>query len=341
MGKVSVRDVAQAAGVSIASVSRVLNGVGYASDDLRRRIALAVEQTGYVPDFTARHLRTGRSKAIGFMVSSLANPFLAAFFAAVETHMQAAGFSLLVAGTNDNPDKEAELVSLFENRRLEGIIASPGTEDLPRERNPFARCRLPLFIVDREVDWEADVLFQDHRSGVSQAIAYLASLGHRRIALFGPSAAIRPGREKLLGYRDGLQRSGLAYDPALVCMLRSAIDSPHAQMDQMLRLAEPPTALIGLGTRMLSAVLLAARRAGRRVPQDLSVIGIGTDDAFALMYPPMTMLRFDIAGAAQATAEMVLARLANPADPPRRVTLPLSLVLGETCRPPASRAGDA
>ena len=85
----SVRDVAEAAGASVASVSRVLNGKGYASEDLRRRVTAAVEQTGYVPDFAARHLRTGRSKAIGFMVSSLGNPFLAAIFAAVEDRMQA------------------------------------------------------------------------------------------------------------------------------------------------------------------------------------------------------------------------------------------------------------
>jgi LacI family transcriptional regulator len=192
---VSLRDVAAASGASIASVSRVLNNSGYVSADVRRRVERAVEATGYVPNFNARHLKTGRSKAVGFMVSNMANPFLSAFFAAVEIRMQAAGFSLLVASTYDQPAREKELLTLFENRRLEGIIASPSVEGLPRGVDPFARCKLPLVIVDREVDCDGDVVYQDHRKGVAQAVDYLVSLGHRRIALFGPSVAIRPGRE--------------------------------------------------------------------------------------------------------------------------------------------------
>ncbi len=334
--KTSVRDVAEAAGASIASVSRVLNNSGYASHDLRQRVERAVQTTGYSPDFAARHLRTGRSKAVGFMVSNMANPLLSMFFAAVETRMQAAGFSLLVASTYDRPLKDEELVTLFENRRLEGIIASPSVEGLPRLRNPFARCRLPLVIVDREVDCDGDVVYQDHRSGVRQAVEYLVSLGHRRIAMFGPSIEIRPGREKLLGYRDGLQACGIEYDEQLVCMLRSAVDSPQAQMAGMLGLKAAPTAVIGLGTRILSGVVHAARRAGLEIPRDLSVIGIGTEDAFALMYPPMTTLRFNIDLAAQAAADLMLERLGGaPPKSPRTVTVPLNLVLGETCVPPA------
>lgn len=332
--KVSVRDVAAAAGASIASVSRVLNHSGYASEDLRQRVERAVDATGYTPNFSAKHLRTGRSKAVGFMVSNMANPFLSTLFAEVERRMQAAGFSLLVASTYDQPIKEQELLTLFENRRLEGIIASPSVEGLPRARNPFAKVALPLVIIDREIDSDGDVVYQDHRSGVRQAVEYLAALGHRRIAMFGPSVSIRPGREKLLGYRDGLEGCGLAFDPALVCMLRSAVDSPEAQMADMLRLPQRPTALIGLGTRILSGALHTARRAGLEIPRDLSIVGIGTDEVFALMYPPMTTLRFNIGQVAQATADLMLDRLTHTATvPPRKVTVPLDLVIGESCLP--------
>lgn len=336
--KASVRDVAEAAGTSIASVSRVLNNTGYISDALRRRVEQAVQKTGYTPDFTARHLRTGRSKAVGFMVSNMSNPLLSAFFAAVETRMQAAGFSVLVASTYDRPAKEAELVTLFENRRLEGIMASPGTEGLPTNLNPFARCKLPLVIFDRDVESNGDIVYQDHRSGVRKAVEYLISLGHRRIALFGPNAGIRPGREKLLGYQDGLMQAGVEYDDALVCMLRSAIDWPETQMTDMLRLEHPPTAVIGLGTPILSGVVRAVRRAGLDIPQDLSVIGIGTEETFALMYPPLTTLRFNIDTAARAAADMMLDRLGGGSAPAQRaVTIPLDLVLGESCAPPGKQ----
>ena len=333
----ALRDVAAASGVSIASVSRVLNGSGYASADVRQKVERAVLSTGYVPNFNARHLRTGRSKAVGFMVSNMANPLLSAFFAAVEVRMQTAGFALLVASTYDQPDRERELLTLFENRRLEGVIASPSVEGLPRETDPFARCKLPLVIVDREIDCDADVVYQDHRQGVARAVDYLASLGHRRIALFGPSLTIRPGREKLLGYQDALQRAGLAYDRTLVCMLSSAVESSEAQMARMLDLAAPPTALIALGTRILSGALRSVRGRGLRIPEDLSVVGIGTDDAFALMHPRLTTLRLHIDQAAETAAHLMLDRLAGRTPKgPRKVTVGMDLVLGESC----GRLGD-
>ena len=333
---VSVRDVAAAAGVSIASVSRVLNRSGYVSADARERVERAVRETGYAPNFSAKHLRTGRSKAVGLMVSNMANPFLAAFFAAAERHMQQAGFSLLVSSTYDDANREQELLTLFESRRLEGVIAFPAFERVARARNPFARCKLPLVVVDREIDCDGDAVFQDHRTGVRHAVDYLCALGHRRIALFGPSMAIRPGREKLLGYQDALDQHGIASDERLVCMLRSAVDSPEEQMDKMLALAQPPTALVALGTQILSGALRAARRAGRRIPQDLSVIGIGTDHAFDLVDPPLTILRFNLDQAAQSAAQLMLQRLEGDTSPRRTTTVPLDLVLGESCVAPSS-----
>ena len=126
-GRISVRDVAAAAGVSIGSVSRVLNDSGYSSQDLRKRVLSAVDALGYEPDFTARHLRTGRSKAIGYMLPNFANPVPAAHLSEVERLTREAGYSLLV-GTSDKPVRDRELVAFYENRRLEGIIASPSFE---------------------------------------------------------------------------------------------------------------------------------------------------------------------------------------------------------------------
>ena len=337
--KVSVRDVAAAAGSSIASVSRALNNTGYVSADLRRRVEHAVQATGYAPSFAARHRRTGRSRAVGFMVSSIANPFLASLFAEVERRMQFAGYALLVASSYDQPAREQELVALFESRQLEGIIASPGVETLPRASNPFAQTALPLVIIDRDIECDGDVVYIDHRTGVRQAVEYLVSLGHTRIALFGPSTALRTGREKVLGYRDGCEAAGIAYDPLLICMSRSSIDSPQAQMADMLRLPSPPTALIGLGTRILSGAMFAARRAGLVIPRDLSVVGIGTEEVFAFMDPPMTSLRFDLAKTAQAVADLMLNRLgAVKPPPPQKVSVPLDLVIGGSCVHPQPRS---
>ncbi len=334
--KISVKDVAEAAGVSIATVSRSLNDSGYVSDEVRRRIGEAVKTTGYVPNHSARQLRTGRSRTIGLMVSNMANPLLSELFAALEFHLYAAGYSLLVASTYDIPAREAELLAMFETRRVEAIIVAPSRENFGEEDNPYANCKLPLLVFDRDVDFPADFVLQDHRASVRQATRYLASLGHRRIALFGPSLAIRGGRERLEGYKEGLKAAGLPFDDDLICMLRSVTDQPVAQMEAMMVLEQPLTAMICLGTTILPAAMNTARQAGRRIPDDLSVIGIGTEAGFALMYPPMTAVRFNLDQVARAATDLILRRLAEPEADRLTRTINLDLVLGETCRPPAA-----
>ena len=119
--RVSIRDVAAAAEVSIGTVSRVLNGSGYASQAVRQRVQQAIARLGYEPDFTARHLRTGHSRTIGYLLPNIANPFLAIHLAEVEKLAQGAGYSLFI-GSSERPARDKELVAFFENRRLEGII---------------------------------------------------------------------------------------------------------------------------------------------------------------------------------------------------------------------------
>jgi LacI family transcriptional regulator len=330
----SVRDVAAAAGVSIATVSRALNRTGYVSEEVRERVQRAVRETGYTPNFNAKHLRTGRSKAIGLLVSNMANPFLAAFFAAAERHLHAAGFSLLVASTYDDPLREQELLTLYESRQLEGLIAYTAREGVARARDPYAHFALPLVVMDRDIEYDCDTVLLDHRTGVRQAVDYLCALGHRRIALFGPHEGVRSGREKLLGWQDALLQRGIVPDRQLTCLLKSAVESPTDQMAEMLRLPDPPTALVALGTHILSGALRAVRRAGLRIPSDFSVIGIGTEEVFALAELPLTTLRFNFEQMSRNATQLILERVGGHRGPGRCITLPLDLVLGESCAPP-------
>ena len=167
--KISVRDVAAAAGVSIATVSRVLNATGYASASVRARVNEAVQRTGYQPDFSAKHLRTRRSRAVGFVVSNMGNPLLASLYSAVEMHMQMAGFNLLVTSSSPQPAKEAELLALFENRRLEGVFALPTARD-DAARYPFLVFAQPLVLFDRDLDCHGDRVLLDHKEGVARAV---------------------------------------------------------------------------------------------------------------------------------------------------------------------------
>lgn len=331
--RISVRDVAAAAGVSVGSVSRVLNGSGYASAELRRRVLQAAEQLRYEPDFTARHLRTGRSRTIGYLLPNIANPFLAAHLSEVERLTQEAGYSLLV-GSSERPARDRELVAFFENRRLEGIIASPSFEYPDKRDCPFSNTKLPTVLVDRELGPEFDAVLMDHFQGLRQAVEYLLTLGHQRIALFVSSDSLRPGREKLRGYRAALEAAGVPFDPALVYMPNSWLESSRTQMEQMLKLDLPPSALIALGTQLLSGAVHVVREAGMDIPRNFSVIGIGTMETLELMYPPVTALRYNFQRSAQVAVQLMLDRIAADAPlAPRRVMVPWELVMGASCGP--------
>jgi len=332
-GRISVRDVAAAAGVSIGSVSRVLNDSGYSSEDLRKRVLRAVDALGYEPDFTARHLRTGRSKAIGYMLPNFANPVPAAHLSEVERLTREAGYSLLV-GTSDKPVRDRELVAFYENRRLEGIIASPSFEYPDPKDCPFSQTPLPVVVVERDLGADFDSVLMNHAAGTRQAMDYLLTLGHKRIALFVSGANLAPGREKLRGYRAALDDAGLAYDPGLVFMPDSWLESSRDTMTRMLELALPPTALIALGTQMLSGALHVVRNKGMDVPRDFSIIGIGTVETLELIYPPVTALFYDYHRSAEVAVQLMLDRIVDPSwREPRRVILEWNLVIGGSCEP--------
>ena len=339
--RASIRDVAKAAGVSVGSVSRVLNKSGYASEQLRTDVLAAARALGYEPDFTARHLRSGRSRTIGYLLQNIANPFLALHLSEVERRIQAEGYSLLI-GSSERQARDRELVSFFKNRRLDGIIASPGYEYPDPVQCPFATSGLPVVIVDRDMGASFDSVKIDHRSGLRQAMSYLFTLGHTRIALLVSSAKLRPGREKLLGYREALDAAGLGFDEALVYMPDSWIESSSQPMRKMLALGQPPTALIALGTRLLSGAVHVAREAGLEIPRDLSVVGIGAYETLDLMYPPLTALRYNFERSAEAAVSLMMDRVHGGTDgDAREVMVPWDLIIGQTCAPARNPAGKA
>ena len=333
--RISVRDVADEAGVSIGTVSRVLNSSGYASGDVRQRVQQAAARLGYQPDFTARHLRGGRSRTIGYLLPNIANPFLALHLSEVERLAQAAGYSLLV-GSSERPERDRELVAFFENRRLEGIIASPSNEYADPASSPFAATQLPSVIVDRDLGHGQDSVLVDHYGGILHVMEYLLSLGHRRVALFASGRGMRPGREKVRGYRAALESAGLAYDEQLDHLGDSWLESSRVPMHRMLKHDAPPTAIIAVGTQLLSGAVHVAREAGLDIPGDVSVVGIGAAETLELMYPPVTALRYNFHLSAAAAVKLVLERVEERVEErlpkePRTVLIQSDLILGRSC----------
>jgi LacI family transcriptional regulator len=340
--KITIREVARAAGVSVGTASRALNRAGRVSEDTIASVSLAARRLGYEPDAIARSLRTRASQAIGLLVSDFANPLYARLITAVEAELQAAGYALLLSNTHNDGRRERTLIDLLRARRVDGLVLCACEREDPAF---LARLNqeLPVVAMDRDFTAETGTgVHVDHCHGALQATRYLLNLGHTRIALLTPGSVLRPGRERIAGFEDAYRERGQRPAPGLVRAERSSMEFAFSEALALLSAAEPPTAFLCLGTRILAGVLQALRHSGRSVPEDVSVISIGDTDLSQLFNPAITALTWDLEAVGRSTAQLMLRRLqrgdAAPAEP-ERILITTQLVLRESCGPVPPGAG--
>ncbi|MBS0517723.1 MAG: substrate-binding domain-containing protein [Proteobacteria bacterium] len=337
--RATIRDVAHAAGVSVGSASRALNGGRNVSARVIEEVAQAAKQLGYQPDFLARSLRTRSSGMVGCLVSDIANPLYAEIVQAAEGRLREAGCLLVVASTGNDPKREQDAVAEFRGRRLDGVLVAPGSDTNEKSWRALAEAGTAVVILDRDPPSSDDGPFPsvlvDHRGGAVAATRYLLGLGHRRIALLTPGARMRPGRERIAGFRQAFADAGRSLDGALVCPQESSMDFAYSAALAVLEAPARPTAVIALGTRILAGTLRAARTLGLSIPEDLSVVSVGDTDIAAVHTPAITALRWSLEDVGRAAAELLLQRLkGDGTTAPPRALLPVDLVLRESCAPP-------
>lgn len=332
--KVTIRDVAKAAGVSLGTASRALNRTGRVSEVTVAAVTQTARRLGYEPDVVARSLRTRSSGVIGLLISDMANPFYAGIISAIEAELQAAGYALLISNTHNDLKRQKALIDLYRAHRVDGLILGPcQTEDAPllahlqRER--------PVVALDRELGQQGTGVHVDHYHGALQVTRYLLNLGHTRIALLTTGRELRPGRERLAAFEEAHRERGLAPEPKLVRAERSSMEFAFSEALALLSLPDPPTAFMCLGTRILAGALHAVRHTGRSVPGDVSIVSIGDTDLSQLFEPGITSLTWDLGAVGKSIAQLMLKRLDDAsADPePERIVIKTQLVLRESCGP--------
>lgn len=336
--KVTIREVAKAAGVAIGTASRALNRTGRVSAEAIAAVTRAARELGYEPDAVAQSMRTRSTGVVGLLVSDLANPLYARIITAIEARLLASGYALLLASTHNDGSRERTLIDLFRRRRVDALILGPCEAERPDHLDRLA-AQLPVVALDRDFGGGSSGVHVDHYTGTLQATRYLLNLGHTRVALLTPGSAVRPGRERIAGFRDAFAERGIAPDPKLLRAERSAMEFAFSEALALLGAPAAPTAFMCLGTRILSGVLQALRHAGRAVPEDVSVISIGDTDMSQLFSPAVTSLTWDLAAVGTAAAELVLRRLDRTQEAEsERLLLTTQLVMRESCGPAAKPA---
>ncbi len=329
----TIKDVAAEAGVAIATVSRVVHGHSTVGPELRARVEKAMADLGYEPDATAQAMRTRTTRTIACAVRDSSIPEFATFTRAAEAIIRDAGYTLMLANTDEDTAQELDLIKVLGRRRVDGLLMTRSDDSDPAVGAALARLGVPVVYIDRDADEGADAVVLDHRRGMRAAIDHLVDGGHDRIALVTGRPSMRPARERLAGFEAALAGRGRPIHRHLVAAESFYPEQGFGRVLQMLDGQAPPTAIIAGGMALLPAVLRAVRLRGLTVGHDIAVIA-GCDSELAeLATPAVTAIRWDIPAWGRRAAELLLEKLSMPEPPTgpgREILLPTELIIRQS-----------
>jgi DNA-binding LacI/PurR family transcriptional regulator len=325
-----IEDVARQAGVSTATVSRVLSGKPYVSDELRERVMSAVQDLNYRPSRVARSLRVQRSSIIGLIVSDIQNPFFTSVVRAVEDTAYQHKFSVFLCNSDENSDKETMYVELMVAEHVAGVILSPtlGQNDIYRH---LAEAGVPAVAIDRRVtNVDIDSVLVDNVGAARQAVLHLLEMGHRRIGAVVGTPVSSTGEERLRGYVEALQVYGIAIEPELIRTGMPRVPTGHDFTNELLALPHPPSAIFAGNNLLTLGALSAIHERGLRIPED---IGLAAFDEMEWMYfvkPALTVVAQPTYDVGRMAVELLLQRMEDPDRPYQEVVLAAALHIRES-----------
>ncbi|MFD8387739.1 LacI family DNA-binding transcriptional regulator [Streptomyces sp. NPDC059680] len=355
----TMADVARSAGVSVATVSHVLNGTRPVLPHTRQAVLDAIDALGYTPNTLARSLVTSRTRSIGLAVSAISNPYFTEILQGVETAALEAGYSLLIADPHDDPGHERKVVQFLHERRVDGLIVAPSAD--PHELVGYLRRQaVPTVFLDRMIDAGAtdgsaagagadagpdkdapwyDQVCADSAEPTARLVTHLAGLGHHRIGLVAGLPGLSTTSERVSGYQDGLSAAGLDLDERLLVSGNSESSGAEEATATLLALPEPPTALVTANNAMTIGALRALRRHGLSVPDDIALCCFD-DFAWADLFSPrLTVIAQPSRELGARAVQVLLDRLGEPRRPTRTVRLPCAFVHRTSCGCPEEPDG--
>ena len=341
---ITIRDVARRAGVSLSTVSQVLNGrAGYASAATRDRVLTAARDLGYRPNALARGLVTSRTGTLGVVITDITRGFFTQVVASIEQVASDQGYSVLLACA-EGVVPEQRALETFIDKRVDGIICMSSTASTSADHIlQVNRLGVPLVMINRPLHTdEVNQIAWDDREIARRATEHLIGLGHRRIAhLSGlrDGAGRRSAQDRVTGYKQAIQAAGLPLDPSLVVDGGYDYALAFAACGRLFDRDDPPTAIFSASDVMAVAIVNALHRRHLQVPEDVSVVG-ANDDLYAVhVEPPLTTVRLPVKAAGRRAAELILASIGvpTPAEPVREV-LASELIVRASTAPANERA---
>ena len=314
---VKIKDVAKEAGVSTATVSRVLAQKPYVSAEVQARVMAAVEKLGYRPNRVARSLRAQQSNTIGLIVSDIRNPYFTDVSRAVEDTAYEHGYAVYLCNTDESPEKEALYLNLLHDENVSGVILSP-TKQTSDDFDAI-NLNIPTVIIDRSIKHgEVDIVMIDNIDAAYRLTCHLVENGYRRLgALFGEASTT--GRERRQGFEKALREHDLT--PVTMRYLPPRIDAGHEATLAILNMPDRPEAILATNSLLSAGALEAIRERNLAIPDDIALVGFDETTWSMLVQPTLTVIAQPTYEIGQTAMELLLKRIEQPDAPARQVIL--------------------
>ena len=324
--KLTIKEVALQAGVSTATVSRVLSGGDVVSEDLQTRVLDAVRALNYHPNQLGRNLRRQATNIIGFLVTDFQNPFFTSIMRGIQDVLQEEAYVLLTANSDENPEQENLHLRTFRAQGVAGIIFAPSRQDYALHENLLQG--ISAVAVDRRpMGLAVDTLTVDNVTGVRIAVQHLTERGHRRIGFIAGLPQTFTAQERLHGYQDALQEAGIALEANLIQEGFFYQDGGRQAMNKLLDLSAPPTAVFSANNMMTLGALQAIHERCMTIPDEIAVVGFDDMPWAASLQPPLTVVAQPAYDMGRMAASLLLERLNNPELPIRNIVLDTELIV--------------
>lgn len=330
--KVTIIEIADAAGVSKSTVSLVLTGRGSVKPQTRQHVLQTMRRLGYVYNRGAANLRNARSRIVGLVLNDLSNPFFAEFAIGVEKVLQMAGYVAFMANTAESTVRQEQVMRMMREHGAGGIILCPAFDTRPEHLDWVQAADTALLVAIRRLPGiEASLLVPDNTIGATRITRHLVNLGHKRIAYLGGMHPMVVRQDRHRGFLAAMEGAGLPVDPALNLEAMPTRDGGFSAMSAVLALSDRPTAVVCYNDVVAIGAMLAAARRGMVVGRDIAIVGFDDTSEARHVSPALTTIAVDPVGLGERAAGMLLERIDNPSMDPQVVVGSVDLVIRESC----------
>lgn len=332
MRDVTIIDIAQEAGVSYSTVSRVVNNKEYVKPEKRERVLQAMARLGYVANQQARSLAGGRSHVVGLLVRDLTTGYIGEIIRGIDLELTAQQYDLMLYTTHSRKTREVVHVTSIVRGLADGLLIILPTEP-ETYVNTLRQRNYPFVLIDYQGQDTPDLtVVSANRSGAYQAMQYLVEGGHQRIGFITGDLNTNAGAERLAGYQTALTDYGLPLDPALIQSGDFFQPSGYQGALNLLALETPPTAIFASNDVQAFGVMEAVRDKGLRIPQDISIVGFDDIPQATQVHPPLTTVKQPLEDMGRIAAQFLIRQLQNPQEILHSITLPTQLILRQSSR---------